>query len=507
MSIQDQPDTFADPLIFPLDTTNLARRSINGAAITVAAQVLKTFLTGISAVGLARLLPASDFGLLAIVAPVTGLLSLLSNIGLFQAIVQHQELTRDQVTSMFWISFLLGCATTTILIGLAPVISWIYHDSRLFYIVLAFSSTILISSVASLQIAILNRLMFFHYIAFIETVTLLVSTTISIGLAWIGCGYWALVISQIAGSVLGASLSWSMSPWEPSAFLISANVKSMLNFGKNLTVSNIAGYLNVSFDNMLIGYVLGENALGVYDRAWKLAVMPLSQLTLPINRIAVPTLSRLVNDPLRYRNAFTKMVEFLLLICGPGLAAATFSASVTVPGLLGDRWHTMIPVFQWLCIGGVISPLNGATFWLFISQGRSQDQLTFSVAAISINLMAYVIGLHWGVEGVARTSAVSVYLLQTPILLYGACRTGPVEVKDIFGALTIPTVCILGTGLTSYFAWRSWHPNSIIGIAAYFTLSYVICFLILMVLPHGRDIIYQGWSIITGLLKTSTRRL
>ena len=507
MPIVPPSDASADADVFALDVTNMAQRSVNGALVTITAQVLKTALTGISAIGLARLLPASDFGLLAIVAPVTGLLYLLSNIGLFEAIIQQPRLNERQITSMFWINVLLGCATTAILILIAPILAWIYKEPRLLTIVLVLSTTITLSSLATLQIAILNRLMLFYQISLIETISLFVGTFSSLSLAWLGWGYWALVISQILSVALTVVLAWMLSPWRPNAFLISSEVKRLLAFGRSISIFNIAAYLNTSFDNMLIGLYLGEYSLGVYDRAWKLAVMPLTQLMAPMNRVALPILSRLLEDPARYRAAFSRILENLLLVCGPGLVAATLSAPVTVPGLLGERWLSMVPVFEWLCVGGLVTPINSAAFWLFISQGRSAEQLVFGLVAILMNLIAYILGLHWGVTGVARASALSAICLQMPFLVFGATRNGPVQLLAMLRPTITPVFAISSTAMFTYFLWAKWHPQGTISIILFFFMAYLICFLVLLFLPPGRRIILEVERTIYTVMKEGFYRL
>ena len=501
MSVSDD----LEPWIFPLDSEGLGGRSARGFLVTVIAQGAKTILTGVSAIVLSRLLQASDFGLLALISPVTGLLALLSNTGLFQAIVQTDRITRTQVESLFWVSICIGLFLTLIFLGAAPILASVFHNKGIIAVTIALSPGIIMAAAASVPIALLNRTMNFYKIAIIETFSLFFSTAASVVFSFIGFGYWALVYGQLAGGLSVLTLAWVLSPWKPSSIVLHfAKIKGMLAFGRNLTVANVAGYLNASVDNMIVGYKLGEYSLGLYDRAWKLGVLPLNQLLGPISRIALPSLSRLVNDPARYRRHFKAMLELMLLVSGPGLIAAIFSASLVVPGLLGERWRDLVPVFQWLCVGGLVTPINGALFWLFTSQGRSEEQVFYTVTAIAINIAAYIVGVFWGLEGVVRTSAISVYVLQLPFIVYGACRRGPVSRQDLTNALVTPTFAVVATIGSCALVWRYLQPTTFSGVIAFFVQTYVVALCTMLVTANGRSMIHDVRLVIISAVAKRT---
>ena len=495
MSVSDD----LEPWIFPLDSEGLGGRSARGFLVTVVAQGAKTILTGVSAVVLSRLLQASDFGLLALISPVTGLLALLSNTGLFQAIVQTDKITRTQVESLFWVSICIGLFLSLVFLGTAPISAYVFHNRNVVAVTLALSPGILMAAAASVPVAILNRTMEFSKIAIIETLSLFFATLISIAFSFGGFGYWALVYGQLAGGLSVLTLAWILSPWRPSFMVLHfSKIRGMLVFGRNLTVSNVAGYLNTSLDNMIVGYKLGDYSLGLYDRAWKLGVLPLNQLMGPISRIALPSLSRLVNDPTRYRRHFKAMLELMLLVSGPGLVAAIFSASLVVPGLLGERWRDLVPVFQWLCVGGIITPVHAALFWLFTTQGRSQEQVVCIVSAVAINVAAYIVGIFWGLEGVVRTSAISVYLFQFPIIAYSACRKGLVSEKHLARSLVIPAIAIVSATSSCALVWRLLPPTTLLGVGIFFAQAYLVALVTLLSTANGRSMIDDVRVVITS---------
>ena len=296
-------------IVYPLHGDGLRQRSIRGAAITSVSQAAKLLLLLASQIVLARLLYPADFGIIAMIAPISGFVTVMADLGITQAIVQRPSLTRGQLNSVFWVNVLLSVSMALILMLLAPGLAWFYHEPRLTAVAIAVAILVVFTGLSMQQTALLNRTMRFLPLAVSDILSLTMALLASALAAWRGLGYWSLIIGLAATTVTVNLVVWTASNWRPSLPAIKADAFSMLRFGGNVTVSNIALYLNSVIDNALVGRYLGTVPLGLYDRAWKLAVMPLSQLMAPVNRVAVPTLARLVDDADRYRNHSAKCSE------------------------------------------------------------------------------------------------------------------------------------------------------------------------------------------------------
>ena len=136
-------------------------------------------------------------------------------------------------------------------------------------------------------------------LAIIDTSSVLAGLIIGVLAAWHGAGYWSLVLAQTGSSAATVMLVWAFTSWRPARPAYEPGVRPLLRFGANLMGSNLATYFSMSADNMLVGAVNGDVALGLYDRSYNLVVKPLTQLMAPVSRVAVPTLSRLAGSPER----------------------------------------------------------------------------------------------------------------------------------------------------------------------------------------------------------------
>ena len=81
------------------------RKSVGrGAAVMALSQALQVATQIASVLILSRLLAPTDFGLVAMCAPVIALLGMLQNFGLTQATIQKKGLNAAEVNFLFWIN-------------------------------------------------------------------------------------------------------------------------------------------------------------------------------------------------------------------------------------------------------------------------------------------------------------------------------------------------------------------------------------------------------------------
>src|SRR5262249_43930209 len=213
------------------ESRDLGRLALRGGAVSVATQYGNGVLQIAAAVILARLLTPEDFGLVAIVTVLTSFAPLLIDLGLGDATTQRSNITRGQVSSLFWLSSGFGLAIAVIVAACSPLIAWIYREPRMEAVVLCFAITFVLFGVSNQHLALLRRTMQFARIAKIQIFGTFVGVAIAIFIAICGHGYWALVLRPIASSICVAMGAWLICPWRPGFPVLDEEVKSMVRFG------------------------------------------------------------------------------------------------------------------------------------------------------------------------------------------------------------------------------------------------------------------------------------
>ena len=391
----------ADRLQAETDLHSLKQRSVRGAVATFTAQGLRFGLQFGSQIALARLLLPADFGLVAMIAPVLSFVQIFNELGLSQATIQRPHISQGQLTALFWINGGIGLVMALAMIAMSPLVAYFYGEPRLTAACMCIGTLLLVSGLSTQQIALMNRRMQFTSLAVIDVACAAVAVVAGVAGALAGMGYWALILMQAANSLTILILSWVLSDWRPSRPRREAGVGAMLRFGGHLTSYNLINFAGTNCDSVLIGKLSGSVALGLYDRAFKLVAAPIWQVSLPVDRVATSLLSRLHDSPGRYRDAFGRMLQILLLITVPAVVCVAMAAHTLVPLLLGHAWVAASPIVAALAVATSFAPLSIASYWLFVSQDRAGEQLRYVALKTGIALIALLAGIHWGSLGVA----------------------------------------------------------------------------------------------------------
>jgi len=473
--------------------SNLKQRSLRAGAITILSQGATLVLTIGSTMVLARLLTPSDFGLLAMVAPIVGFVGLFKDLGLSMATIQRDQIDHGQISTLFWINVAASVALAALTMILAPLVGSFYGDPRTVWITVAFAWMMILGGMTAQHLALIQRQMRFGSLAVVEIVAAAAGVASGITAALLGCGYWSLVIMQAATATANLAMVWSLNGWRPGLPVRGSGIGDMLKFGGNLTGATAMGYVARNIDNVLIGKAWGEMALGLYSKAYTLLLYPLYQINTPVSRVAIPALSRLQKEPERYRAAYLNIVDKILLATLPGIVTLVVASDWIVDIILGPQWKGAVEIFFWLGIAAFTQPLTNTTGWLFITQGRTGEQLRLSVVGSLLVALAVLVGLPWGPVGVAASYAISGLFVRTPIVLWAVTRHGPVGFGD-FAAVAAPFLLSAAVMSAVLLGMRSlWAPGAVAGLASCIVLAYTIQAGVVLAIPAQRKSLTGLW--------------
>lgn len=221
----------------PNTKEDLKSRAIRGGGVVIGAQICKFLIKFLTTVVLARLITPEDFGLIAMVAAITNFISMFNDMGLSMATVQQEEITQEQVSTLFWINLAVGAVLTALTIAIAPFVSRFYDSPRLRWITIVLASGFLIRGVSVQHQALLVRQMRYSVLAVVEVLSILVGIALGILAAFRGMSYWSLIIMQLSTAFALSLGFWVACNWRPGVPVRGAGVRSMLQYGGNLRKS------------------------------------------------------------------------------------------------------------------------------------------------------------------------------------------------------------------------------------------------------------------------------
>lgn len=446
---------------------NLKSRAVKGGGIVVFARAVNFLVHTVGTIVLARLLSPEDFGLLAMVLTITGFFVLFKDLGLSDATVQSPSINHKQVSTLFWINVFFSVAILLVIIAISPLVAEFYSEPKLRLIIAVSSLSFLFAGFSTQHLALLRRNMQFNQIAVIEIAAALGSITVAVGMALGGFGYWALVARPLALSVINFVGMWLFCTWRPGLPARRSGVKGLIRFGANTMGFYMVNYFARNLDKALIGWAKGPVALGFYHKAYHLFVLPVNQFSIPLQSVAVTTLTKLRNEPEKYRAYFMRAISLLSFV---GMPMSTFLAALgddIILLLLGPQWDKAAQIFSVLGLGAGMQIMYATQGWLHISLGRSDRWFWWGVIGSGVMGLFFVAGLPFGTMGVAAGYTLSLYLLTGPALWYAG---RPVEL----------TVRELVSGV-----WRYYAAAAIAGAATWFAVSFIDSMLVFLRLVFG----------------------
>ena len=187
----------------------------------------------------------------------------------------------------------------------APALVKFYGEPRLYWVTVTIAMGFILNAAAVQHYALLQRQLRFVSLQVIETLSLLAGLAVGIGMAVAGFGYWALVAASVVSPAIFLISFGLVAQWIPGLPRRDVEIGSMLRFGgTHLEWRGV--YVAYNFDKVLLGRFWGADVLGLYGRAYQLINIPTENLNSAIEAVAFSALSRLQNDPVRFRSYFVK---------------------------------------------------------------------------------------------------------------------------------------------------------------------------------------------------------
>ncbi|HVB85961.1 MAG TPA: lipopolysaccharide biosynthesis protein [Candidatus Dormibacteraeota bacterium] len=428
---------------------DLREKAVRGTLARVSAQFINLAVRVGSLAILARLLGPKDFGLVGMVAALTGVLSLFRDFGLSAASVQHGHVTEEQTSALFWINVFVGIALAGIGAACAPLVARLYHQPELYWVTIAMAATFLLNSVGIQHSALLQRELRFTAMSVIDTGSTVIGAAVGIGGAEAGWSYWALVAAALTTPFMATIGYWIATGWIPSLPKPGAGIGSMLRFGGTITANGIAVYLGSNFEKVLLGRYWGADAVGIYGRAYQLIRIPTDTLTGAVGEVAFSALSRLQNDAKRLRSYFLKGYSLVLALTLPATIACAVLAPDLIGFVLGPKWKEAAPIFRYLTPTILVFAIANPLSWMVSAIGWVSRGLKMSLVIAPLMIASYFAGLPYGPKGVAFAYSTIMVLWLVPVTLWSVHGTA-VSFRDVVTTASRPLIASVVAGAAAF---------------------------------------------------------
>jgi O-antigen/teichoic acid export membrane protein len=285
----------------------------------------------------------------------------------------------------------------------------------------------------------------------IDFLSNIISFSLTVFLAYIGWGVYALVVGKVARTVVNTILMvfFGLKFHRPQLYFNLGEVKSLLSFGGFQMGERYAHIFAQNWDKILIGKLLGAEQLGYYNIAYTLVVMPLFTINPIINKVMFPVFSKIKNDTKKINQYYHKGMAFLMAVNVPLYLGIAIVAYELVPTLFGDQWEPSIPILQISSITILISSISNPGATIINAKGRADISFYWSIIR-SVTLLAFILIAYY-LQPTLLSLAVGILIHRATIgslwhLVIS--RIGGIDYRPIIRNL----IMLLGMGLAMYLA-------------------------------------------------------
>ena len=338
---------------------------------------------------LGRLLDPSDYGMTAMLAVFSVIANELQSSGFKTGLINLKSPTHDDYNAVFWFNILAGAAIYVVLWFCAPLIADYYHQPKLIplsrYVFLGF----VFSSFGMAQSAYLTKQMQIKQIAQCGMTATLTSSIVSVILAVMGFGYWALATQYLLYIAMNTLLLWFFSPWRPTTKMTFEPIRRLFPFSFKIMLSAIFTQVNNNIMNLLLGRYYGETNTGHYNQAYQWSSKCFLLVGNMLKQVDQTVLVGLGDERERQLAVLRKMMRCPAFISFPLLFGLGMVSHEFIVLAIGEKWAFAASLLPLLCLCGAFLPLSTLLTDSVISQHRSDIYLwnTFALGILQMALM------------------------------------------------------------------------------------------------------------------------
>lgn len=367
---------------------------------------------------LARILTPKQFGVYGIATLVLGFLEMLTETGINIFLVQKKEDIDKYINSAWFVSIFRGLLIAIIIFASSFVISNFFDSPTAIYIIQLISIVPIIRGFINPSSIKFQKNLEFKKQFLYESSIFVLEFLGTLIIAFITKSENALVWGMIIGTFFEVILSFASFRPIPKFTFDKEKTMEVINRGKWITGAGVFNYLFQNLDDIFVGKMMGTASLGIYQQAYKISTIPVSEVGEVFNKVTFPIYSKIERDKKRLRKAFLRTLLIILILVIPfGFIVFKYPVEI-VRFVYGESWLSMVPVLQILAIFGVIKAISNSFFSLFLGLNKQEIiTLITLLGAVFLFALIYPLIKIFGVLGAGYATIISTIMV-LPFTIY-----------------------------------------------------------------------------------------
>jgi len=381
---------------------------------------------------LTRLLNPTDYGMAAVVLTVYELVALFTRNGISAKVVQASEEELGAVArTAYWMTWIVCGGLLLFQLLIAVPAAWLYHDMRLALPIALMGLIYLATPLSSIQCAMMLREGRVGRIALAGGAQVITDNILTAIFAVLGMGMWAIILPKLLVAPIWLVMiryghAWRPTPTGPGTLL--AGWREIARFSRHVIGVEVMTTVQANIDNLLVGYFLGMQALGVYYFAFNAGLGITLGLVNAFGVAVYPHLCQVRGVRSLLTERYRASLKTLGMIVVPLILLQVTLAPVYVPLVFGRKWTGAVPVLMTICLSALPRPFASTVSQLLKAVGRPDIELRWQLALTAILTAALAIAAQFNILAVAGA-----VLAVQAIVLTAFCWSAPRPFVDFRG--------------------------------------------------------------------------
>lgn len=367
---------------------------------------------------LARILLPEQFGLFGIATLFLAFLEILVETGINVFLIQEKKAIDKYINTAWTVSIIRGIIISLIIIISAPFVSSFFKSPQSLSLIYLISVVPLVRGFINPSIVKFQKELQFKREFWFRSSIFLFDASVAVIAALVIRSASSLILGLIAGAVLEVIMSFIFARPKAKLAIEVSRIKRIIGRGKWVTGAGIFQYAFRQGDDIIVGRLMGENSLGLYQVAYKISTLPISEVADVVSRVTFPVFSKIATDIKRIKIAFIKTILMVTAVVVPfGLIIFLFPTQL-VTIILGVNWLEVVPALKILAIFGVLKAIQNSAYSVLLALEK-QEYVTVITFASVLGLGISIIPLvnRYGIVG-AGASAIIGTLVALPVAAY-----------------------------------------------------------------------------------------
>lgn len=446
---------------------DLKKKTLTGLAYKFGEQAGTQGVNFLVSVLLARLLLPEQFGAISLCLVFFTILDVFVTYGFGNSLVVNKDSDDLDFSTCFYFGLCLSFVVYLVVFVSAKPISLFFKEETLTPVIQVMSLRIPIAAINTCQHAYVSKHMVFRKLFFSSCIGITISGAISVAMAYMGFGIWALVAQYLGTVTIDTICLFILLPWRPKLLFSFERLKKIYDYGWKILIVGLVDTGYNQLRNFIIAKKYTTTDLAYYGRGSQFPSLGMNMIEPTINGVIFPALSKCNDDPGRMKSLTKRVIQTSSYIVFPIMIGLLATAKPLVICLLTEKWVGCIIYLQIGCLTFLFRPVQVINNCVISASGRSGLLLKLDIIKKSIGVLLLIVSIPYGVVAIAWSMMVT-NLLATVINVF-------------------PNRKILGYGYREQFMdlWNNLLLASIMGVCVYM-LSFVdLPYFLILILQIG----------------------